>query len=59
MGADSYDIGLGHSDTKVRTDAESDFVLFWGMQANYHGLNRGQKHLNGIFRLPNGLLVER
>ena len=33
MGADSYDIGLGHSDTKVRTDAESDFVLFWGMQA--------------------------
>ena len=33
MGADSYDIGLGHSDTKVRTDAESDFVLFWDMQA--------------------------
>ena len=33
MGADSYDIGLGRSDTKVRTDAESDFVLFWGMQA--------------------------
>jgi len=33
MGVDSYDIGLGHSDTKVRTDAESDFVLFWGMQA--------------------------
>ena len=33
MDVDSYDIGLGHSDTKVRTDAESDFVLFWGMQA--------------------------
>ena len=33
MGADSYDIGLGNSDTKVRTDAESDFVLFWDMQA--------------------------
>jgi len=33
MGADSYDIGLGHSDTKVRTDAESDFVLFWSIQA--------------------------
>jgi len=26
MDADSYDIGLGHSDTKVRIDAESDFV---------------------------------
>jgi len=33
MSADSYDIGLGHSDTKVRTDAESDFVLFWSIQA--------------------------
>jgi len=33
MDVDSYDIGLGHSDTKVRADAESDFVLFWGMQA--------------------------
>ena len=33
MSIDSYDIGLGHSDTKVRTDAESDYVLFWGAQA--------------------------
>ena len=33
MDVDSYDIGLGHSDTKVRTDAESDFFLCLGMQA--------------------------
>ena len=33
MSVDSYDIGLGHSDTKVRSDAESNFVLFWSIQA--------------------------
>jgi len=33
MSTDSYDIGLGHSDIKVRTDAESDFVSFWDTRA--------------------------
>ena len=33
LGTDSYDIGLGHFDTRIRTDAESDFVSFWDAQA--------------------------
>ena len=33
MSTDSYDIGLGRSDTRVRSDAKSYYVLFWGAQA--------------------------
>ncbi len=33
LGTDSYDIGLGHFDTRIRTDAESDFVSFWDTRA--------------------------
>jgi acetyl-CoA synthetase len=30
---DSYEIGLGNFDTKTRTEAETDFISFWDIQA--------------------------
>ena len=58
MSTDSYKIGLGNLDTKTRRNAELDHLSFWNEEAkNFHGLNHGQKHLNGIHRLLNGLLA--
>lgn len=31
--SETYDIGLGNDDSKIRKDASSDFVSFWGEQA--------------------------
>ena len=33
MDKDSYEIGLGNFDTKTRTEAEADFISFWGIEA--------------------------
>ena len=33
MDKDSYEIGLGNFDTKTRTEAETDFISFWGIEA--------------------------
>ena len=33
MDKDYYEIGLGNFDTKTRTEAEIDFISFWGIEA--------------------------
>ena len=60
MSMDSYKISLGNLDTQTRRNAELDNVSFWNEEAKkLHGLNNGQKHLNGIHRLLNGSLAVR
>ena len=60
MSMDSYKIGLGNSDTATRKNAELDSVSFWNDEAkNFHGLNHGQKLLNGMHHLLNGSLTVR
>ena len=48
-----YSISLGNFDTETRMNAKLDHVSFWDEQAkkNFHGLNRGQKLLNGTHHL--------